>query len=849
MGTKKALLPKSYDVNLKIKEEDYLMRIILFCGFLLLNVTVAFTQDLGQIGKAKLFKLTGGVAANAVYYEGMSNRDPFTYILSGNINLNISNVYNIPFSFSYSNQKFASSNPFSFNRLSMHPSYKWVTTHIGDVSMNFSPYTLSGHQFTGFGFDLTPGGKWNISAMYGRLLKQSEYNEDDPNSQPAFKRMGYGLKAGYAFEKFSLGAIFFKASDDQNSIQNQVPLTFELQPKDNVVVSLEGNIKLLDKGQIRAEAALSTITEDINATGEETNPGIFSSLLKTNITTNQYKAYNLGFSYAVGQGTVGVNYEYIDPEYRTLGAYFFNNDLENITINATQNVFDNKVSIVFNGGLQRDDLDNVKSTQLQRVVGSINVTYNASEKLNLSGGYSNFQSFTNIKDQFDFINEVSQTENLDTLDFQQISQNANLNVNYILKDTDRKKQNLGMTLSYQNAVNKQGGNTLENGKSNFYNGNVSYSIGYPANDLNVSTSVNVSYSAVGVESATTYGPILSVNKKFFDKQLRTNGSVSYNQSQVNGTKQGEVTNIRLGSSYSYKKKHNFSLNLLSQFKNGTTSNQNFTATFGYSYILDKFKPKINFPKRKPKARSSKKKNKNRKDSKETVSFRYRDSLYAGTLPEVNIQLQKIQNHPRFDYMPTYKKGELAMLRQIAEDEKHAKEYKPKALEFLKELYSYEDFLAGYERLIYETMMELKRDMNRLDYAFEMDFVKSKVKVDQHKLHSMTSDNRTNTSEKLQKEYQEAVKNNETALARLIGHRWMLIYVMKYNTLEDIRKPDRYLKEVMEVEKENIFKMWDRDEEQQRIQLYIITKIIDFYFKESVHHTDPNKFELKYIEKK
>lgn len=812
-----------------------------------MNITTIYSQDLGQIGKAKLFKLTGGVAANSIYYDGNANREPFTYFLSGNVNLNISNVYNIPFSFSYSNQKFASSNPFSFNRLSIHPSYKWITTHIGDVNMTFSPYTLSGHQFTGVGVDLTPESKWNISAMYGRLLKESEYNELDPQTQPAFKRTGYGLKAGYKFDKFSIGAIIFKASDDKNSIENSVPVEFELQPKENVVASLESRVKIFGKGEVYAEIALSTITEDVNAIGEEPNTSIFSSLLETNITTNQYKAYNFGVSYTVAKGSVGVDYEYIDPEYRTLGAYFFNNDLENITVNATQNILDNKVNISFNAGLQRDDLDNTKSSQLQRIISSVNVTYVASEKLNFSGGYSNFQTYTNIKNQFDYINEVSQSENLDTLDYQQISQNANLNANYILKDSETRKKNVAIALSYQNAVNRQGGNTVENGNSNFYNGNLSYSLGYPSNNLTVATSFNMNFSEIGEEQSMTLGPIVSVNKLFFDKQLKTNGSVSYNQSLNNGSKQAEVTNIRVGSSYSYKKKHNLSLNLLSQFRSSTTSDQNFTATLGYNYIFDKFKPKINLPERKKEERKPKSREKSSKN--EFLRFQYRDSLYAGTIPEVNTQLQKIQAHPRFDYIPAYKKEELKVLRLIVEEQKKAKEYKPKALEFLKELYSYEDFLAGYQQLIYETIVELKLDMNRLDYAFETAFVNSKYEENSHSLYEMTPSEQSSASKELQTEYEKLVKNSKAALTKLIGHRWMYTFIEKYQSLEDIKKPDVYLEYIIEKEKVNIFKMWDRDESKQKVQLYIITKIIDYYNKESIKNTDPTDFELKYLQKK
>ncbi len=826
----------------------YLVPKILCFAFLFCFSTIVFGQDLGRIGKAKLFKLTGGVAANAIFYDGQSSRESFTYFLTGNVNLNISEVYNIPFSFSYSNQKFQSSNPFSFNRLSIHPSYKWVTTHIGDVSMTFSPYTISGHQFTGLGIDLTPEGPFKISAMYGRLLKEAEYNPDDPQSQPAYKRMGYGVKASYDFEKFSIGAIFFKASDDKNSIEKPIPVEYELQPKDNVVVSLEGKVKLFGKGEIRAEVASSAITEDINAKGEEGTSFVLSALIDNNITTQHYKAYNANFSYPVGDGTVGIGYEYIDPEYKTLGAYFFNNDLENITLNATQNVFENKVNIAFNAGLQRDDLDNKKSTQLQRVVSAVTVGYTASEKLSITGGYSNFQSYTNIKNQFDYINEVSQTDNLDTLDFQQISQNANLNVNYLLKDTEDQKQNINVGLSFQNATNKQDGQTIENGDSNFYNGNASYTLGYPNIDLNISAAVNVSYNTIGVDNSLTYGPTLSATKKYFDKKLRTTASASYNQSNGNGEKQGEVINIRMGGNYTYLKRHNFNLNILTQFRNAATSGRDFTVTFGYNYTFGKFDPQIKLPKRKRKQKASKLKRRRKSRGQEILDFRYRDSLYHGTMDEIDILLENVQNHPHFNHIPEYKKEELTMLRLVVADVRKAKEYKPEAINFLKELYKYEDFLAGYNQLVFEILTELRKDMLRLDYAFEKAFVRAKIAVDNHSMHKRTEEQRQKSSPELKNRYKELQQNSETALARLIGHRWTLPIIKSYNTIEKVEHPDAFLKEVMEQEKDNIFRMVDKEEDDQKIKLYMITQIIDFYLKKSLNYTDPDKFDLKYIEK-
>ena len=166
-----------------------------------------FSQNINfdQLGRNKWVRYYGGISANAVYYDGSANRQDFTYYLTGNLNFNLAGLYNVPLSFTYSNQNFNFPNPFKFNRLSFHPSYKWATAHIGDVSMAFSPYTLNGHQFSGGGFDLNPEGKFKISAMYGRFLKATEYDPEQPSALTAYKRMGYGIKTAYEFDFMKLG--------------------------------------------------------------------------------------------------------------------------------------------------------------------------------------------------------------------------------------------------------------------------------------------------------------------------------------------------------------------------------------------------------------------------------------------------------------------------------------------------------------------------------------------------------------------------------------------------------------------------------------------------------------------
>ena len=802
--------------------------------FLCISATLNFghSQDLGQIGKADLFTLTGGISASSVYYEGDAEREPLTYFINGNINLNISNVYNIPFSFSYSSQQFQNTNPFSFNRLSIHPSYKWITTHIGDVSMTFSPYTLSGHQFTGLGVDLAPmEGKLKVSAMGGRLLRKVEYDSLQPRAIPAYERFGYGLKAGYDFERFSIAATVFKASDDPTSLAVPVPLELQLAPKENAVASLEGTVALFGKGSLRIEAASSAITEDTRPESEEENSFVLSSVLTSNATTQQYKAYNATISYPVAQGSIGAGYEYIDPNYRTFGAYYFNNDLENITVNAMQSIFGGTLTLGFDGGIQRDDLDNTKSSQLQRIVSSFTAAFTPSPKVSLSGGYSNFQSYTNIKDPFDRINETEVAQTLDTLDFQQISQNANLSLSYQLQETEHRRQNLALSGSYQNAVNRQGGQAVDGGTTDFYNGTSSYTFGLPKQHLTLTAAANASLSTVDTLRSTTFGPTFSVGKQFLDKRLRTTGSVGYNRSLAQTEIQAEVTNIRLSGQYTLRKKHNFNLNILAQQRKATLSSRNLTATFSYSYVFDALKAK-GWAGRK-------------KEKPTEIEFTYEGKSYRGTIREIDAQLKARQAHPDFATVPDAQQQQLTALREAALLEKSTDTYKAKALEFLEGLYGYQNFVKQYDETVFAILGELQYDMQRLDQAFENAYVKAKIAVDNHPLHALDDAARKKSRPEAQAEYAKRMKRHENALTRLASHRWMLPLIAKYETVTHVREADPHLKAVMQQEKEALYLMKAQGDSPQDMERYLIMKIIEQYENASREHLAPEALELKY----
>jgi hypothetical protein len=806
--------------------------IFLFLGAL------GFSQNFNveELGKAKLINVSGGFSANSVFYSGNAAREPFSYFLNGNINFNIANLYNVPLSFSYTNQKFGYNKPVLMNRLSIHPSYKWITAHIGDVSMTFSPYTLAGHQFSGLGVDLTPQGKFKISAMYGRLVKNSEYDITFPEIVPAYKRFGYGFKTSYALEKITLGLTLFKARDEISSISNPIPFEMDITPKENVAASFETSFKLFDKLLVNTEFANSAITEDLRVTGNGKPKGISSLLLNPNASTTSYNAFRGQFTYPAGKGTLGLGYERIDPNYRTLGGYYFNNDLENVTINATQNLYGDKLSLAINLGLQKDNLDKQKESQMKRLVSSLNADFRPNQKLNLSLNYSNFQSYTNSRNQFDYINQVSDHEYLDTLNFRQVNQNIGLTVNYLLKNDKKLKKALSANFSMQDAQNQQQGKTIEGGASTYYNSGVSYIIGYPEKDLSFNGSINNTYGQTSAGKNFIIGPTIGATKLFFDKKLNTSASTSYNTSYNNGEKQNDIFNFRLNGSYIYKEKHSFNMSVISLFnKTQDRNNNDLTATLTYSYSFDKIKMR---PKREPKTEE-------KQAANPVLKINFNNKIFEGNRSEIIAQLKQLQ--PSTQNLPEQETVNLDHLMTLAELTSNDKEFKEKVLDYLDAYDTQIKNLEQYNIYITEAAQKLESEMKMKDESIESAYSTAVGRVNSHPLHGVSQSDAQNKAS--YNSYLKLVERSDEKRNLLAYHRWMQreVSALAKTPSKEIDQ-NEYGAAFSKNEIEETFKFIKDKKSDADIIEAIELKMIPFYHDLALKNAKTEEVDLNYIQK-
>jgi hypothetical protein len=557
--------------------------------FLCLFSILTFAQQVNvenvlNAGKNKPVRFNGGLSAGSIHYTGNepSGRQPWTYYLNGNLNMNVYGLIDIPVSVNLTNLGSDFAYPSLPNRLSLHPSYKWATAHIGDVNMTFSPYTLNGHQFTGGGVELTPG-KLKISAMGGRLLKKVPYSIDNPYLMPNYERWGYGAKVQYDCEKYSLGMIYFGAQDKVNETIALIADSLGIYPMQNTAFSWNIGLKLIQNLSFTAEYGISLLTRDSRAaTG---NGNFLQNTFGMKTSTGIYNAFNAKLNYQLMKNTIGIAYERIDPQYQTLGAYYFNNDYENITLNYARPFLKNdKANIAVSFGVQRDNLDNSKEETSNRYVGSINLNYNPTEDLQTSLNFSTFQSYRNIKSQFDYINQMSPYDNMDTLQFSQLSQNLDASVMYTFQKSETRNQRLNLNASYQQAADEQGGISLPGNVSRFVNSALGYGLTLIPQNVNLTASLNGTYNYYGRVESYTVGPMAGVTAAFFKKALACGLSASYNVNIYEESVQAKVLNCRANAAYRFWKKHNLTGNVVWQNRN-LTSKKTYavTATVAYAY--------------------------------------------------------------------------------------------------------------------------------------------------------------------------------------------------------------------------------------------------------------------------
>ncbi|MDL2262683.1 hypothetical protein LJC11_04170 [Bacteroidales bacterium OttesenSCG-928-I21] len=564
------------------------MKKIIYSLFFLIFLFVSniFAQDIESIAKSPLITLNGGVSASLIATHAPDNpsTDPYAVYLSGNLNFNAFGVFNIPLSFAYTNQQLSKSVSLPFNRFSIAPSYKWIKVYAGYTSMQFSPYSLAGHEVLGGGIELTPDNGLTVSAIFGRLRKPNSSEYD-----PSYRRMGGGFNVEYKKDRFDVGVNIFKAQDIASSNPFSNPDSIPINPQDNLSGSVKAGITLIENLRLSGEYGISAVNRNM-ADGKDD-----FKILHTSGDMAVYHAGKAQLSYSFSPSSIGATYERIAPNYTTLGTYYMTNDYENITANFATAI--KKINIALDGGYQRNNLDKQKTSTTSRLIYSANVSSAITERLNVAVSLSNLHGYVYINDIYSEVTQTNEYQNLDTLNVTQINYTASLNTSYLLETSKERRQGTNLNFMYQRSAEAQKYSHFSG--NDIFNTSLSYQLSIIPVQFNSSVSVGNNYNKMpaGVYINTmTYN--LSLQKTFY-KVLKTSLVTTFSDMRNQDGFLSNVLNMRLSGGYTLVKKHNFNLALSLLYSDTKTKDQTqYMANLSYSYafntVLNRDKKKLKF---------------------------------------------------------------------------------------------------------------------------------------------------------------------------------------------------------------------------------------------------------------
>ncbi len=373
-------------------------RLLPYAFALLLLHQTASAQDIEQSTKQSPVSINGSIDLRGIAYSVTGipeRRKPFSYILCGNTNLVLYGL-EIPLSFVVSEQDRNFSQP--FNQFGLSPKYKWLTLHAGYRNLSFSPYTLDGYTMLGAGIEIKPKG-FQLCAMYGRMNRATAIDTTLGTLQPfSFSRTGLAIKLGVGDEKNNFIISVLRAKDDSSSVGIIDPVTKQLvRPAANTVGSAAFRNQFGKHLFVEADAGASLWTNDIGSTyavTDSTNQWVdkIRKIMPVNGTTEFYYAYRAATGFTSNAFSLKFEYKYVDPQFRSMGVYYFNNDIKSYTVSPSFNLFKNRFRLSGSIGKQDDNVRDQKEATTSRTIGMANLSWDITQQFGVDAGFTNFSS-------------------------------------------------------------------------------------------------------------------------------------------------------------------------------------------------------------------------------------------------------------------------------------------------------------------------------------------------------------------------------------------------------------------------------------------------------------------------
>jgi hypothetical protein len=562
------------------------MKLLLTIMLLILaHANYLIAQDLGNLKNEKLATITGTIGASTTGYSASgitARRVPFSWSAYANATIKLKGV-DLPFSFLVTEQNRDFRQP--FNQFGLSPTYKNIQLHLGWRNLQYSKYTLNGHTFLGAGIDVKIK-KFSIGGMYGRFLKavpedsaKTIINSGSEVPYAAYNRVGYSFKIGYGSTNNFVNLIFLNAKDKVGSIPNSPTKTI-VPPAANAVLGIKTKLTIAQKLSWELDGALSGYTRDVRATAypldEEPTLKKINNILPIKLSTAAYYAGESSIGYNEKNYGIKLKYQRILPDYKSMGMYFTQTDVDRKTIEARWNDTKNLLSLNGSFGVEKDNLTNRKLAATSRNIGSVNLNYNPLPKYGISLTFLNYGTT-----QSPGLKSISDTVKLD-----QVTNSIIITPRYTLTKP-KAIHNIVLNLSNQSLNDKNKFNS-DNFEMTVNNATLTYVITLLKNNYSFDASPFYVQSKISAGNSTNMGGNIGVSKTFLKNKFNTNLSGSYSTNQFNNESNGYTVQARFNGGYRVDKHHKIQLQLVHVINESKTTlvSRSFnesTGTINYSY--------------------------------------------------------------------------------------------------------------------------------------------------------------------------------------------------------------------------------------------------------------------------
>lgn len=531
-------------------------------------------QDLEKVDLKKPVQFSGSINLTLENYSSNgieARRKPFSWLITGTPTVTIYGVQ-LPFSFLFSNFENRYYQP--FNQFGLSPRYKWATLHLGYRNIQFNPFTLGGYRMLGAGVELKPKG-FRFGFMYGRIARSTEIDSAQNANPlafrgvPSYTRMAYAVKVGVGSDDNYLDLSYLKGWDVESSMKDELRDT--IAPAKNSAFGVAWKKSFFKKKLFwQTDVGVSYYTTDIHA------PKVADSFQKDDLgnrVLNQFDARWSSSLLVAGETRIGyvgkkvgvaVAYRRIDPNYRSMGAYFFQSDLEQYSLLPSLRLDSGKLFISGTLGIQKDNLSKLKLATSKRFIANANINYNPNQKFGVSFNYSNFgitQNPTRTSPNSEY--------------FKQVSQNFVLTP-YLNFTRDKSSDNVTAIASYQ-SLNSPVKTINAAADQHTLFGSLMYSHVWFKNGLSVNASVNYNNTNLPQGDIGSAGGGIGGSIPLFHQKLTIGLNTIYNSNVYNGVANGYTFNGDLSLSAPIAKKH--TVQLQANYLKNTAKDQTVLQTF------------------------------------------------------------------------------------------------------------------------------------------------------------------------------------------------------------------------------------------------------------------------------